>query len=221
LLLILFVSTCVAAGSDTQLWTTIYTTTALNRYVDFLANSQLRFGSDISDLVREDVQTGFNFRVCPYFTLSPTYSYINHEPSEGSHSTEDRLDLAATFQLPVGEWRVVITNMPEWRFREPQGDSFRYRPRLTLEHSIGPKPWQLTGYVSDEGFWDSDYREWVRNRYYVGFKKNLIPTVKLDVYYMQQNDGYCSPGDLFVIGCALRFYFRGAEREYRPDEIMK
>ena len=215
------VSSCSGTGSDTELWTTIYTTTELNNRFDLLLNGQLRFGNDISALFDERVQTGFNYRPGPWLTLSPSYSYINNDQPGYVPYTENRLDLTAIVHFPVRELRVALENTCEWRFQNPFGGSFRLRDRLTLEHPIGPKPWGLSGYVSDEVFWDSDYDKWMRNRFYVGFKKDLLRNLKLDLYYMQQNDGYTTPGNLYVIGIALRFYFNGAELAYRPQRFFE
>ncbi len=219
--LIVGVSPCLGKGSDTQLWTSVYTTIELNSRFDLLLNGQLRFGDDISALTDERVQTGFSFRALSWLTLSPTYTYINNDQVGYTPYTENRIDLSATMSFPVRGLRIAIKNTGEWRFRDPQGNSFRLRERLTLEHSIGPKLWGLNGYVSDEVFWDSDQQKWVRNRFYAGLKKTLIPSVKLDLFYMQQSDDYASPGNLSVIGFALRFYLNGAALKQRIDYFIE
>ena len=48
----------LAANSDNQLWTSIYTTTSLNGRFDLVANGRLRFGDDMSDLSQESFQGG-------------------------------------------------------------------------------------------------------------------------------------------------------------------
>ena len=219
--LIVGISPCLGKGSDTQLWTSVYTTVELNNRFDLLLNGQLRFGDDISALTDERFQTGFSYRALSWLTLSPAYSYINNDQAGYTPYTENRIDLSATVHFPVRELRIAIKNTGEWRFRDPQGSSFRLRERLTLEHFIGKKLWGLTGYVSDEVFWDSDQQKWVRNRFYAGLKKNLIPSVKLDLFYMQQSDDYASPGNLNVIGFACRFYLNGAALKHRIDHFME
>ena len=223
LLYVLFVgiSPCSGKGTDTQLWTSVYTTTGLDKHFDLLLNGQLRFGNHVSTLIDERVQTGFSYHTFSWLTLSPVYSYINHDQPGYTPFTENRIDFSATVHFPVHELRIALKSTGEWRFRDPQGNSFRFRERLTLDHFIGKKAWGLTGYVSDEVFWDSDKDKWVRNRFYAGFKKTLTQNVKLDLFYMQQSDDYASPGNLSVIGLAFRLFFNGAELKHHIDHSIE
>jgi hypothetical protein len=216
LVVMLLASPCLATDSDNQLWSEIHTTTALNSYFDFVANGQLRFGDDISDLIQESLQVGFNVKVCDYLTISPTYHYINNDPADGSNSHEDRAAVLATVHFPLAGFHVSVGNEYEYRLRDPQTDSWRYRPRLTIEHPIGPSPWNLSAYLFGEGFYDSEDSRFVRSRAYAGIRKKLMQNVTLDLYYMRQDEYVTNPDDLNVVGIALRFHFNGAERDYRP-----
>jgi hypothetical protein len=214
--LMLLASPCLATDSDTQLWSEIHTTTMLNSNWDLVANGQLRFGDDISSLIQESMQMGFNLKVCDYLTISPTYRYINNDPADGSNSHENRAAVLGTVHFPLSGFHVSLGNEFEYRLRDPQTDSWRYRPRLTIEHPIGPSPWNLSAYLSGEGFYDSEHSRIVRNRAYAGFRKKLMQNLTLDLYYMRQDEYVTNPDDLNVVGIALRFHFNGAERDYRP-----
>jgi len=217
LVLILTASSSFATGSDSQLWTEIHTTTALNTALDVLVNAQLRFAEDMAEFVQESHQVGINYKVCDYLTISPSYRQIYNQPSDGSSSSQEtRAVFLATAHFPIDELHISFGNEFEYRFRYPQTDSWRYRPRITIEHPIGPSPWDLSGYLADEGFYDSDYSTFTRNRAYAGIKKKLMQNLTLDLYYMRQYDINANPGVLNVLGLALRFHFNGAEQGYRP-----
>lgn len=216
LALMLLASPCLASGSDNQLWSEIHTTTMLNNYWDFVANGQLQFGDDISELIQESFHAGFNVKVNEYLTISPTYGYFNDDPADGGNSHENRASVLATVHFPLSGFHVSIGNEFEYRLRDPQTDSWRYRPRLTIEHPIGPSPWNLSAYLADEGFYDSEFSRFVRNRAYAGIKKKLMENLTIDLYYMRQDDNEANPGNLNVVGLALHFHFNGAELDYRP-----
>ena len=220
LALCLAAATCLASGKDTQLWPAIYTTTELNNRFDFVANGQLRFGNDITELIRESVQVGFNYRLLPFLVVSPTYEYLNNDPADGSHSTENRASFLATVHFPIHEFRIAIGNDLEYRDPSSRSNSWRYRPKLTLEHPLGPRSWDLMAYLADEGFYDSEYDKWVSNRFYAGFKKKLIQTLTLDLYYLRQDDSEATPGTLNVIGIALRFNFNTTGGAYSPAHAV-
>ena len=102
------------------------------------------------------------------------------------------------------KFRLSDRNLFERRFRNPGATSTRYRNRFQVEHPVGPKKLGLSLYVADEVFYDWSVNRWVRNRFTAGASKVFNKHFTQDLYYLRQNDGVTIPGDLNVIGAALR-----------------
>jgi hypothetical protein len=109
-----------------------------------------------------------------------------------------------TLRFNVEKFRLSDRNLFERRFRNPGSVSTRYRNRLQIEHPVGPSKRGFSLYVADEVFYDWSIDRWVRNRFTVGGTKVLNKHLTQDVYYLRQNDGVSTPGDLNVIGTTLR-----------------
>jgi len=190
--------------TDNQSWNDVYLFVPLTKQVDFVMQGTMRLGRDLARPVDERVGVGFSFRFGKYLTVLPNYLHIRTQPFENRRGHENRLSLPATVKFPVGKFTFSDRNLVERRLRHPGGDSTRYRNRLQIDHPIGPAKHKLSVFVSDEVFYDWSFEEWVRNRFAVGVTKVLSKHLTSDLYYLRQNDGRAFPGDLHVIGTALR-----------------
>lgn len=190
--------------TDTQNWNDVYLFVPVAGRVDFVMQGTLRLGSDISRPVDERIGVGFSFRFGKYLTVIPNYLRIRTQPIPNRKLYENRLSVAATVKFPVGKFTLSDRNLMERRLRHPGGDSTRYRNRFQVEHPIGPAKHKFSLFVSDEIFYDWSFDHWVRNRFAVGVTKVLSKHLTGDLYYLRQNDGHAIPGDLHVIGTALR-----------------
>lgn len=191
--------------TDNQQWTDVQVAIPLTETIDFNILGTLRFGRDISRPVDERLGLGATFRLGPYFSLSPNYQYIGTQPGENRRGWENRLSLPVTLRLNAGAFRLSERNLFEWRFRRPGTNSTRYRNKFQVEHPLGAKDWQLSGFLADEVFYDWSVNRWVRNRFQIGVIKVFNSHFTQDFYYLRQNDGVSVPGDVNAIGTALRF----------------
>jgi hypothetical protein len=194
-----------APSKDTQIWTDVQLAVPLNESIDFVLLGTLRLGSDVSRPVDERIGVAFLFKTGKYLSWQPSYLHVDMQPSKNQFSNEERLSLAGTFTIPLGRFTLSDRNLLERRFRRPQGESTRYRNRLQIEHPIKVRQTKITLLVSDEVFYDSVVKAWVRNRFLAGVRKSFSKHFTLDVYYLRQNDGHSKPGDLNVVGDTLRF----------------
>ncbi|PYS68245.1 MAG: hypothetical protein DMF69_20785 [Acidobacteria bacterium] len=190
--------------TDTQNWNDVYLYVPVAGPVDFVMQGTLRLGRDISKPVDERIGAGFSFRFGKYLTVIPNYLHIRTQPFANRKLYENRLSVAATVKFPVGKFTLSDRNLFERRLRHPGGDSTRYRNRFQVDHPIGPAKHKLSVFLSDEVFYDWSFDQWVRNRFAIGVTKVLSKHLTGDLYYLRQNDSHALPGDLHVIGTALR-----------------
>jgi hypothetical protein len=191
---------------DTQNWNDIQLAITLDKKVDFLLLGTLRVGRNVSRPVDERIGFGFAFKPWKYLTLTPSYLYIGMQPLKNQKGFEHRLSFAATVRGPVGGGFVLSDrNLFERRIRHPQVDATRYRNRLQVEHPFTIGATRFNGFMADEIFYDWSVNAWVRNRFTIGVGHTFNKHSTGEVYYLRQNDGRSTPGDLNVIGSTLRF----------------
>ena len=190
--------------TDNQIWSDVQVAVPLSRDIDFNMLGTLRLGRDVSRPVDERIGTGFTFRFGAHILIAPNYQYIATQPVRNRRAWESRLSLPVTVRFNIQKFRLNDRNLFERRFRNPGVTSTRYRNRLQVEHPVGPTKWGLSLSVADEVFYDWSLNRWSRNRFAVGGTKVFNKHFTQDVYYLRQNDGVSVPGDLNVIGTALR-----------------
>lgn len=191
--------------SDNQQWTDVQLAIPITKTIDFNLLGTLRLGRDIHRPVDERVGVGFTFRFAKYFSVSPSYLNIAMQPIPQRRIWENRLSLPLTARFEAGKFRLSDRNLLERRMRNSGQKANRYRNKFQVEHPIGAKDWQLSLFVADEVFYDWFVKRWVRNRFSAGVIKVFNKHFTQDLYYLRQNDGVSIPGDLNVIGTALRF----------------
>jgi hypothetical protein len=152
-----------------------------------------------------------NFKANKYVSLAPSFLYINRHFSVGQSDLEKRPSMAVTFTLPRPRFTLSDRNLVERRYRQPQGNSTRYRNLLQLQYPFVVQGKHLTLLASDEVTYDSAYSAWARNRFLAGIRKQINNHCSADFYYIRQNDGRARalPGDFNVIGISLAFRLGG------------
>ena len=213
---VLLVMLCFAASTraqspsgrhDTQVWNDTQLAIPINKKVDGLVLGTLRFGREVSRPVDERIGFGFSFKVLKWLTLTPAYYYIGTQPLKNTKGFEHRLAFGATIKGPIGRGFVLTDrNILERRLRHPQIDSTRYRNRLQLDHPFKIGETKLTAFIADEIFYDFSLHVWPRNRFSIGVSRTFNKHLTTDIYYLRQNDSHARPGDLNVLGTALRFH---------------
>jgi hypothetical protein len=201
LFLLLAAGTVAAQSRDTQLWGEVQLGIPIHKRVDLLASGMLRVGRDVTRPVYERAGAGISLKLSKYLSVSPIYYYVAAQPAAGRSSTENRFWIDGTLKFRL--WRLTLSdrNAIEHRFRQGQ-DATRYRNRLHIELPISIGPWKP--FVSDEVFYDFSLEEWSRNRFSIGISRSLGNGFSIDIYYLMQNDGHSRPGDLQVLGTALK-----------------
>lgn len=189
---------------DTQNWNEVEVTVPFGEKVDLVLFGELRVGRNLSHPVDERAGIELAFKPNKYLTFAPSYRRIAAHPVEGRRSgRENRFTLTATVAVPFKGFTISDRNRVDRRLHS-SGDTTQYRNRLRVEHPFTIGGRKFTAFVSDEVFYDSRERTWIRNRFAIGANRKITERFALEVYYLRQNDGFSRPGDLHVIGTSLR-----------------
>lgn len=191
--------------TDNQFWTDVQLAVPVTKNFDFNILGTFRITRDFNDLNDERVGAGFTFRLGDHVTIAPSYVHIGMQPFPGRRLWENRLAFPLTFRVNAGDFRFSDRNQIERRLRNSGVNTTRYRNRFQVDHPVGAKHWRLSLFVADEVFYDWAVNRWVRNRFLVGGSKAFNKHFTHEVYYLRQNDGVSTPGDLNVLGTTLRF----------------
>ncbi len=152
------------------------------------------------------------------FVLRAGYRY-SFAPGDEDDFQEHRIVTEQTFrhELP---WAMLLSdrNRQDWRFVNGNF-SFRYRNRVRLEREIRAWGRSFTPYGSVEGYYDTRFDVWNRNRLTAGAEfqlkrgfpllRELTPRkqVILDLYYTKQNDSRSQPHHVHAVGATLALHF--------------
>jgi hypothetical protein len=143
-------------------------------------------------------------KIGKYLTVVPRYRYRAERTFDGASSTENRLSADGVINFKIRKFEITDNNLFEFRFRR-SGNSQRYRNRLKVSHPLTISKTKIDLFVSDEVYYEWEDRAWTRNRFKVGFGKDLGKRGGYEVYYLRQNDGFSRPGDLHVVGIEFEF----------------
>lgn len=218
-ILLLLPALATDAQAGPQLWSEVKVTSKWTDRFDLFAAGALRFDRDVSPHDRTSYQAGFNFDATHALTLTPSYQYIVHDPSEDVRSFEHRLGLVAALRLPVERFEATLSCGGEYRLRHDQGDGWRVRPRLKIKRPVGPDSWGLAAYGAAELFYDTAAADWTRDRLTAGFEKQMQRNWVLDLYYCHQHDLRSREPDLDIVGFAMRWSFDGSASDSRNESL--
>jgi len=192
---------------DLQSWNDVQIAVPLNKKVDLLLLTTIRFANDLALFSEARGGAGLNIKVNDAISVSPSYLYIESRTTAGPFRTEHRYNLRGTYKFPIKKFGLSHRSQYEYRVRN-SGNSWRYRPSLTFEKALPEKVIPKAKlFVTEEVFYDSSRHKFTRNRFSVGVSKALNDNLTLDVYYLRQSDGTAHPGDLNVIGTSWKVHF--------------
>ena len=190
--------------NDTQSWNDVQLTVPITKQFDFYTALTARFGNNVTQVNDKRLAVGLVYKPHKSWSFMPFYWVIGARNSRNQFLTEHRVNLRVGYRFPFKKFGLSHRSTFEYRLRKPL-NSWRYRPSLTFEKDITEKILSKAKfYVTEEVFYDSLLKRFLRNRFTVGVNKILNKKLSLDVYYMRQNDGFSRPGDLHVIGTSWR-----------------
>ena len=191
---------------DVQSWNDLQITVPINTKVDALILATLRVGSNVTKVSEMRVGGGIQFHPTKWLNLSPVYHFIDARNTAGHFHDEHRLSMRATVKFPTKGFGLSHRSIYEYRLRT-SGNSWRYRPSLTLEKALPERILPRSRlFITEEPFYVSTTKRFSRNRFSVGISHTFTKKLTLDVYYLRQNDGRTHPGDLNVVGTSWKVH---------------
>lgn len=196
--------TTASDRDDNQIWTEYQLALPFDAKTDFVAIGVLRLGRNVSRPVNERFGFGVSRKLGEHLTIFPFFLHVAAQPTPLRHSSEARLTLEATAKFPLGRFKLSDRNRVEFHFpaRGPNFTQYRNRPRL--EHPLHLGKLEFEGFVADEVFYDSLASGWIRNRIYVGGERKINSHLTVELYYVRQNDGRATPGDINALGSLIK-----------------
>src|SRR5258707_5798881 len=116
---------------DVQSWNDLQITIPMSKKVDYFNKLTLRFGKNISRLTDGRFAVGFVWKPTKALSISPFYWYINARNTAGFYRTENRLNVAVTYQFPTKRFGLSHRSTVERRLRTV-GNTWRYRAMMTI-----------------------------------------------------------------------------------------
>jgi len=171
----------------------------------------LTFGGDLRigqvdeiRFVRGEVGFLYKQKIGKFFFVVPRYRYRAEQLFSGASATENRLSVDGIINFKISKLEITDNNLFEFRFQR-SGYSQRYRNRLKVSHPVKIADTKIDLFVSDEVYYEWEERAWTRNRFKIGFGRDLGEHGGYEIYYMRQNNGFSRPGDLHVFGMEFEF----------------
>jgi hypothetical protein len=212
LLIILFVlgslhvsaQTAVNDDQDFQTWQDVQVSVPINKELDLFLQGYFRFGGNATQLTEGRGGLGLVWKVNKAFSISPLLYYGQARNTAGNFKQELRYTVRGTYKFPTKKFGLSHRSLFEYRVRSV-GNSFRYRPSLTVDKTL---PEHLLSkakiYATEEPFYVSTTHSFSTNRFTLGVSKSVSSHLTLDIYYLQQNNGYSHPGDYNVVASTWR-----------------
>jgi len=193
-------------NEDLQSWNDIQLTIPVNKKVDVVLQTTIRFGQNITRVSEGRVGAGAVFKIGKAVSFSPSYTYIEARNMAGVFQNEHRYSLRGTYKFPTKRFGLSHRSIYEYRVRS-SGNSWRYRPSLTFEKDLPEKFLSNSKFfITEEIFYVSTTRRFSRNRISLGVSKVITKNLTLEFYYLRQNDGSSHPGRLNVLGTSWKFH---------------
>ncbi len=191
---------------DLQQWNDVQLTVPMTKKFDFFLTGTGRITNNVQRFNEGRVGLGYVWKANKSFSVSPSYLYIRVRNSALRFRNEHRLVLAASYKFPTKKFGLSHRSQFEFRIRQGQQNSWRYRPSLKLELNIPERfiP-KAKFFVNEEPFYVSTTNKFSRNRISAGISKTVNKNLSVDLYYLRQNDGFSHPGDLHVLGTSWKF----------------
>ncbi len=168
-------------------------------------NGNLRVGRNIRHFVDERIGFGFNYKHNKYVSFTPSYIYIAQQPATGVKQYESRLRFAVNLENSWRKFSVDDRNLVEYRFRNNNSDSVRYRNKLRFLYPIKKDKKELfVPFAANEVFYDFQAKTFSRNEFSAGLSRKLNTNITTEVFYLLRTNRSGSPKQINVFGLNLK-----------------
>ena len=127
---------------------------------------------------------------------------VARNPRSGAR-LDVNLPLASfTYSWHLGDFHISDRNRVEDLDGVP-GNPWRYRNRVSVEHTVTGLGPVSSVFVTDEAFLDLQTVQWTRNRTQLGFTVDIARRAQLQLYYLRQDDRVALPSAINALGTTL------------------
>jgi hypothetical protein len=188
---------------DSQLWSELDATRAVSADLSATGIFTTRLGNGLPNPTLSAGGLQFDYRIGAWAT-SVTGYYVSVRNAQSGARTGIWLPAAAlTYRISLGCVAISDRSRVE-QLEGLHGSPMRYRNRVTVD-------WQLPGqhaltdlFVTDEVFYDFSRDRWTRNRAQAGVQLHLTENIRLQTFYMRQNNTYGALDRFNVLGLTLQ-----------------
>lgn len=140
------------------------------------------------DFLDNRIGSTIDYRVNRYLSVFGGVLYRQDEITKNQPRNETRLTTGATLSATWRGFTFRDRNMFEHRFRNNRADTNLYRQRIQISHPIKYKEKEIFApFISEEGYFDLQTKEWVQNEFYAGITRRLTPKISLDIAYLRSD----------------------------------
>ena len=192
---------------DWQFWNTDGVEYKPNDKTKLSLETEFYFGDDMSDFYYWHVQPGASVKPAKWMEVGANYRYLE-EKKKGEWMTENRPAVFVTPTATLAGFQFSDRNQLEYRSREDQDDTWRYRNKLRVIVPLKFTKLEIQPYADEEIYVDIDEKEFQQNRASAGLTSRPLKNLKADVYYMKKTDW--KSGDWIetnILGLGLRLSF--------------
>ena len=185
IVLIVFLSpqTSQSKENDWEFWNNYFVDWNLTENWKAKIAVEFKFDDDMSNHYYNHVDAGVSTRLSEWFRFGVNYRYIDEDTGSG-WNIEHRPSAIGTFSWKWGKLSLSDRNRMEYRDREANSNTWRYRNRLMIR---SPQKWtrfEIQPYFSGEVLYQFNVSSWNQYRLSAGLATWLTELLKMDIYYM-------------------------------------
>jgi len=177
-----------SGDADSQLWSETRLVYKLNDKFDVFTAGSYRLTQGFTDFNRVSARVGGTWQATPNFSVTPSYFYTVRDPWTSFPRPENRVCLLLGYRIPLKPTATVLTlaNTTEYRMPEYGQDAFWLRPKIRIEHPVGPDKWGLTAFIADELFYNNGREVFTQDQAFAGFQEKFNDTFTTSLYYCRR-----------------------------------
>jgi len=145
--------------------------------------AELKFQDDMSDYYYHHIDGGLSRKLTEWFKLGFNYRYIESDSSSG-WNYENRVHVNGQFYWQWGDYSFFDRNRLEYRDREANENTWRYRNKLTMRPPLKWTKFEIQPYVAGEVLYSTNVSSWDQYRLMAGLGSRPTDLFRISLYYM-------------------------------------
>jgi hypothetical protein len=195
--------------TDSQLWSETRLVYKLDDKFDVFTAGSYLLTKNFTDFSRTSARFGGTWQATSALSVTPSYLYTVKNPWTTDPGPENRACLLLTYAIPIKPTATLVTLANTTEYRMPQGgqDAFWLRPKIRIEHPVGPDKWGLTAFVGNELFYNNGKEVFTQDRTFAGFQEKFNDTFTTSLYYCRRTKMHANIPDANAICIDFKITF--------------